>query len=216
MATSVIYAGARGDGEFGGVAAELVHPVAVSVQDHGDQQAEFPIAQDGDSFAGGNRHLIEDLAGGGERFQEYGAAGGEIVGEDVEVALRQGEEFGEGARVLDDSQHGAVGAMASQVPAAPFAIGTGQVDLAGHTLADEGVCIGFHHLGDEFVTGRSGEAVVAALQFEIGIADAAGQQAEEREALGTRRNWKRAGGDCAILQVNCEHALYNRASCLRN
>ena len=48
--------------------------------------------------------------------------------------------------------------------------------------------IGVHHLGDELVTGRSGEAVVAALQFEIGIADAAGQQAEQREALGTRGN----------------------------
>ena len=83
----------------------------------------------------------------------------------------------------------------------------GEVDLAGDTLSDEGARIGFYYLGDEFVTGRSGEAVVAALQFEIGIADATGQQAQEREAPGTLRNWERAGGDCAILQVNCEHAL---------
>src|ERR1035437_4816815 len=27
--------------------------------------------------------------------------------------------------------------------------------------------------------------------------------------LRTRRNRQRAGSDCAILQVNCEHALYN-------
>jgi hypothetical protein len=30
------------------------------------------------------------------------------------------------------------------------------------------------------------------------------------------RHGQGAGGDCPILQVNCEHALYNRASCLRN
>ena len=73
-----------------------------------------------------------------------------------------------------------------------------------------------HHFGDELVAGRPGESVVAALQFEIGIADAAGQQAQEGEPLRTRRNRHGARGDRAIFQVNCEHALYNRASCLRN
>jgi len=92
----------------------------------------------------------------------------------------------------------------------------GEVDLAHHTLAEERARAGFHHLGDEFVTGSAGEPVIAALQFEIGMADAAGQQAQESEPLGTRRNRQRAGGDYAILQVNCDHALYNRASCLRN
>ena len=61
---------ARGDGEFGGVAAELVDAVAVRVQDHGDQQAQFAIAQHGDAVTGGNRHLVQDLAGGGRRLQE--------------------------------------------------------------------------------------------------------------------------------------------------
>ena len=61
---------ARGDGEFGGVAAELVDAVAVRVQDHGDQQAQFAIAQHGDALTGGNRHLVQDLAGGGRRLQE--------------------------------------------------------------------------------------------------------------------------------------------------
>ena len=61
---------ARGDGEFGGVAAELVDAVAVRVQDHGDQQAQFAIAQHGDALTGGNRHLVQALAGGGRRLQE--------------------------------------------------------------------------------------------------------------------------------------------------
>src|ERR1035437_4926613 len=92
----------------------------------------------------------------------------------------------------------------------------GEVDLAHHTLAEERARAGFHHLGDELVTGCSGERVIAALEFEIGMADAAGQQAQEGEPLRTRRNRQRAGGDCAIRPVNRDQPLYHRASCLRN
>src|ERR1035441_9706889 len=97
--------------------------------------------------------------------------------------------------------------MAAESLAAPFAMGAGEVDFAGHALAEEGGRGRFHHLGDELVTGRSGERVVSAPDLEIGIADAAGQQTEEREALGTRRNRQRAGGDYAILQVKREHGV---------
>ena len=114
--------------------------------------------------------------------------GGDVVGEHVEIAFGQGEEFGEGAGVVDDAQHGAVGAMASEAFAAPFAVRAGEVDFAGDAFAGERGGIGFDHFGDELVAGSSGEAVVAALQFEIGIADAAGEEAEESEALGAGRN----------------------------
>ncbi len=46
--------------------------------------------------------------------------------------------------------------------------------------------------GDEFVAGSAGEAVVAALEFEIGVADAGGEQAQQGEAFGPRRNGQRA------------------------
>src|ERR1019366_953032 len=204
-------AGARADGEFGGVASELVYAAAVGVEDHGDEEAEFAIAEHGDALAGGDGDLVEDLAGGSERLQEHGAAGGDVVGEDVQVALREGEEFGERAGVADDSQHGAVGAVASQSAAAPFAMGAGEIDFSGHALAEERGRVRFGHLGDELVTGRTGEGVVAALEFEIGVADAAGQEAQEREARGPGRDGQGAGGDDAVFQVNCqvncEHAL---------
>ena len=209
-------AGSGGDGQLFGMAAELMDWVAVGVEDHGDEQAEFAIAQNGDGLACGNGHLVEDLTGGGEGFEEDGAVGGDVVGEYVEIALGKGEEFGEGSGVVDDSQDGAVWAVASEAFAAPFAVRAGQVDFAGDALAGEGWSIGFDHFGDEFVAGSSGEAVVAALQFEIGIADAGHEEAEEGEPLGAGRDGQGAGGDCAILQMNCEHALYNRASCLRN
>jgi len=118
--------------------------------------------------------------------------------------------------VLDDSQHGAVGASGVPSPGAPFAMRAGEVDLAGHAPAAERGRVRLHHLGDELVAGRSGEPVVAALQLEIGIADAAGQQAQQCEPLRARWNGQGAGSDGAILQVNCEHALYNRTSCPRN
>src|ERR1019366_6398619 len=96
---------ARGDGEFGGVPAELVDATAVGVEDHGDEEAEFAIAQHGDGRAGGDRYLVQDLAGGGQRLQEDGAAGGYVVGENVQIALREGEELGEGAGVARSEEH---------------------------------------------------------------------------------------------------------------
>ena len=133
---------------------------------------------------------ISQAAASGSR--KTARLGGQIVGQHVEVALGQGEEFGERAGMLDDAQHGAVGAMASQTLAAPLALRAGQIDLAHDALADQAGRIGLHHLGDEFVAGRAGEAVVAALKLEIGIADAGGQQAQQRKALGARRR-----GTCA-------------------
>src|ERR1019366_5539184 len=103
-----------GDGEFGGVPAELVHAVAVRVEDHGDEEAQFAIAQHSDGRAGGDRYLVQDLAGGGQRLQEDGAAGGDIVGDYVQITVRESEELREGAGMVDDSEHGAVGAVASQ------------------------------------------------------------------------------------------------------
>src|ERR1019366_7229344 len=50
----------RRDGEFGGVAAELVDAAAVGVEDHGDEEAEFAIAQHSDGRAGGDRYLVQD------------------------------------------------------------------------------------------------------------------------------------------------------------
>jgi hypothetical protein len=45
-----LYPDPRRDGELGGVPPELVHRLAVRVQHHGDQQAQFAIAQHRDSL----------------------------------------------------------------------------------------------------------------------------------------------------------------------
>ena len=109
--------------------------------------------------------------------------------------------------MVDDAEDGAVGAVATESAEAPFAAGAGEVDFAGDALAEERGGIGFGHFGDEFVAGGAGEAVVAALQFEIGIADAGGEQPEEGEPRGADGHGDLAGGDEAIFQMNGEHAL---------
>ena len=69
---------------------------------------------------------------------------------------------------------------------APAALAAGEIDLTHHAFAKQRGSIGLHHLGYEFVARRAAKAIVAALQFEIGIADATGHsQFEERGRPGS-------------------------------
>ncbi len=129
----------------------------------------------------------------------------QILGEQVEVAFGESEEFGEGAGMIHDAEHGARGAVAGEAAAAPLAVGAGEIDFAGDAAADEGASVRFDDFGDEFVAGGAGEAVVAALKLEIGIADAGGEQAKQGEALGPGRHGHLAQGDGTILQMYREH-----------
>ncbi len=62
-----------------------------------------------------------------------------------------------------------------------------QIDFADHPLPHQLAVVGFDNLAHELVAGCSGETVVAALQFEIGIADAAAQQTNPRKAVRAPR-----------------------------
>ena len=77
--------------------------------------------------------------------------------------------------------------MPAESLAAPIAAAALEIDLAHHAAADQVAPLRFHHFADELMAGNAGKAVIAALQFEIGIADAAAQQANERETLGHTR-----------------------------
>ena len=179
-----VHAGAARDFELIRVMAELVHPVAVRIQHQRDQQSELAIAQNGDCGGAGQRHLIQDFAGGRQRLDEDGALGGERIGQRVQVAFGQGQELAKRPGMVDDAEHGALRAMTAQAAPAPVARAAGQVDFADDAPADPLGRIGFDHFAHELVPGRAGEAVIAALQFEVGIADAAAEQADEREARG--------------------------------
>ena len=78
--------------------------------------------------------------------------------------------------------------MPAQAAAAPLAVPARQVDFPDNAPANQAGAVRLHHLAHEFVAGRAAEAVVAALQFEIGIADARHQQPDQRKAFGTCGN----------------------------
>jgi len=88
--------------------------------------------------------------------------------------------------VADDAQNSSGRAVATEAPLAPFAGAARQIDLADNTLPNQGRVVGFDHFADKLVAGTAAEAVVAASQFNICIADAASEQADEGNA---RRSW---------------------------
>lgn len=186
--------------------------VAVGVEHLRDEQPQFAVAEDRNRLVRRNLHLVEDFTGGGEGLGEDGAVCRNGLGDDVQVALGKREEFLESAGVVHDSEDGAVRAMAEQALVAPFAARAGQVDLAGHALTDERGCIGFGHFGDEFVARRSGEAVIAALQLEIGIADSGAEEAQQRKAVGTLGTVDFAHRDGSVFEVDRKHAPIIEAS----
>jgi hypothetical protein len=58
------------------------------------------------------------------------------------------------------------------------------------------------------MAGRPSKAVIAALKFEVGVADASAQQPDQCEsvaAFGARRVL--AHLHAPVLQVNCQHAV---------
>ena len=63
-----------------------------------------------------------------------------------------------------------------------------------------------HYFADELMAGGAAKAVVAALEFKIGVADAGGKQADESEALAAARFGTAAEFDAAVFEVNGEHA----------
>ena len=120
--------------------------------------------------------------------------------------------------MLHDPQHRTVRAVAPQSPPAPLAAPASQVDLADDAAAHERARVRLHHLADELVSRRSAEAVVAALQFEIGVADARAQQPDQRVSRLPARLGPVPDFDETVLQVDGEHDTvhYNQGSCLLN
>jgi hypothetical protein len=62
---------------------------------------------------------------------------------------------------------------------------------------------------------RAGEAVVAALEFEIGIADSAAQEAQQRVAMRARGHGRITNRNRAVFQMDSQHALIIRLHAIR-
>jgi hypothetical protein len=110
--------------------------------------------------------------------------------------------------MADDAEDGAPRAMAAEAAPAPLASAAGQVDFADDATANPRGRIRLDHFPDELVSGRAREAVVTALQFQVGIADAAAQQADEGESLGPVGARLVANFYAPVFYVCCKHGLF--------
>src|SRR5262249_47604379 len=122
--------------------------------------------------------LIENLAGGSQRLDKHCNLGGNGSGHDVEIGLRQSQQLAEGAWMSDNSKNLAARAVPPKAAAAPVAIPAGEIDFADDTPAQQLRIIRRDNLANELVPGSACESVVAAKQFQIGIADATAQQTD--------------------------------------
>jgi len=92
--------------------------------------------------------------------------------------------------------------MPAETAPAPRTFCACEIDLTHHSLADQADIIGSYNFRDEFMTRYSGESIIAALKFEIGVADPAEKHPEQREALRPFRDWNFLKPDAAVLQMN--------------
>jgi hypothetical protein len=112
--------------------------------------------------------------------------------------------------MADDAEYRANRAMALKPPPAPVTLVTSKVDLAHDPFPYDGRRVCLHYLAHELVTRRAAKPVVAALEFEIRIADAGHEEADPRVAGGTA--WRGAGAhfDTALIEMDREHAVMNQ------
>lgn len=111
--------------------------------------------------------------------------------------------------MLNNSEDGPVGAVASPAFRTCLTLAAGKVNLTHNTPANPPGIVGFHHLSNEFVPGDSVEPVVAPLQFQIGVADPGAQQPDSREARRPRGPEDLAHYYFSVFQSYSEHRCSN-------
>jgi hypothetical protein len=95
--------------------------------------------------------------------------------------------------------------MARKAAMTPGAGSTRKIDFAGHALAKPPGSIGGDDFTCKLMPGGACELIVAALQFEVGIANAGTRYAHKRE---TRRPCGQGGNadrNQSVFQVNSLH-----------
>src|SRR5580704_14349654 len=105
----------------------------------------------------------------------------------------------------DDAEHGTAGAVPAQAPGAPFAIAARQIDLAGDAFPNPLPVFGVRHLADKLMARRAGEAVVTALQFEVGGTDSSRKEPDSSKSLGHPRQLLAPHFHAPRFQMNSQH-----------
>ena len=126
----------------------------------------------------------------------------------MQIRFGQRQEFAKSAGVLHNAEHRAARAVAAETARAPLAVAAGEIDLAHHALAEERGRVRLHHFAHKLVSGHAAEAVVAALEFEVGVADACQQKTDQREPFGAFRTRRGANGHDAVVEVHGSHCFH--------
>src|ERR1700693_4437401 len=160
---------------------------ARSLQPPRAERAELSGAEHRRPCLSVDRDLVQDLAGRGQRLGEDGLLVGDLARHLVQVVLGESQVLGVRARVPEDAEHAASGAVTSEAAPAPIAAPAGEVDLPDDALAHPRRARGSLDAADELMAGNAREAVVAAPELQVGVADARRDDAHERETpLGNR------------------------------
>ena len=152
-------------------------------------------------------HLVQDLAGGGERLHKYGVLVRNPARHPMQIALGQRQQFAKRAGMFHNSQHRAPRTVAAQTARAPLAGAARQVDLAHHAFPNPIRRISRNHFADKFMPGRAAKIVIAALQLQVGVTDSALQQPDQSESFRACRTRLPPHAHYSIFQTNREHIV---------
>ena len=139
-----------------------------------DDEPHPSVADDRDTLASANAHLLEYSAGGRDRFHEHRRFVVNSLRNCVQVFRRQRHELRKRAIAIANPEDVSLQTMFFLISRAPRAGAATDVDLADDTLADpRGVSLRRRlDDADELVTGNAGEPSVALEDLKIRPADA--------------------------------------------
>ena len=172
------------------------HAQARRAQDARDQLCELAVAKHACLAVRADVDLSENFTRRGERFGEHGRVIRDARGHAVQINDWQRQEFGEGAIVAQDSKHTSPLAMRGNSPAAvaahllPPVMTKSQASARNIDFTDNApphpvliACSGDpHDITHEFMAERAVKIVIAAQDFNIGIADTRQANADQGPA----------------------------------
>ena len=120
-----------------GGGAEQSQVAAGLAENHGDQEPQFAISEDGYFLRWTDIDLVEDLTSCGDRFGEYGFFIRDGVGHAMQILSGEVQVFAERSIPFENAEHRAVGTMALQVPGAELTRPAGNIDFSDNALSDE-------------------------------------------------------------------------------
>src|SRR5690242_19692709 len=98
-------------------------------------------------------------------------------------------------------------AVSTEIDGADFAMAACEIDFAGHTAAYERCVVGFVDHADKLVAGNACKRMIAALKFEIGVADPGSEHADECKLRRPCRNGHLTNCNFAGIEMGGNHAV---------